>query len=156
MYSNQGSKNNLNGNKASSWPPGSTSIKDNRDMVLFGYNLYNTTLVNLKESTVTSITVQNVGKTIILKTTMMRLFIFFLNRDTDRLISVDEILKEVWDNYHLSSSSQRLWQVLQSLKTKLGTLGIPHDFIVRTEAGGYRVKIEFVIPLYYQCKKVSS
>ncbi|WP_202304994.1 winged helix-turn-helix domain-containing protein [Dryocola clanedunensis] len=156
MYSNQGSKNNLNGSEASSWPPGSTSNKDNRDMVLFGYNLYNTALVNIKESTITSITVQNVGKTIILKTTMMRLFIFFLNRGTDRLISVDEILKEVWDNYHLSSSSQRLWQVLQSLKTKLGTLGIPDDFIVRTEAGGYRVKIEFVIPLYYQRKKVSS
>ncbi len=83
---------------------------------------------------------------------MMRLFIYLLENADSKVIGNEEILTNVWDKYGLSSSSQRLWQVMHCLRNKLSTLGIAEDFITRTEEDhvrGFCINKERVTPIYY-------
>ena len=87
----------------------------------------------------------------IMRDTMMRLFLYLLKNACDRIVTNEEILYNVWDLHGLKSSSQRLWQVMQTLRFKLAMLGIPHDFIMRVETleiKGYAIKRESIRPLY--------
>ncbi|MTD38544.1 hypothetical protein GIX45_07880 [Erwinia sp. CPCC 100877] len=93
----------------------------------------------------------------IMRDTMMRLFLYLLKNACDRVVTTEEILYNVWDLYGLKSSSQRLWQVMQSLRLKLVMHGAPHDFIMRVETinvKGYAIKKECVRHLYLLGEKV--
>lgn len=89
---------------------------------------------------------------LILRKTMMRLFIYLLENANSTVIESEEILINVWDKNGLSSSSQRLWQVMGDLKKKLVTIGISEDFITRVEKGnmmGFSINPHRVTPIYY-------
>ncbi|MDU4290510.1 hypothetical protein [Mixta calida] len=87
----------------------------------------------------------------ILRDTMMRLFLYLLQNACDRIVTNEEILYHVWDLHGLKSSSQRLCQVMQTLRFRLAMLGVPHDFIMRiktSEVKGYSIKKNMVRPLF--------
>ncbi len=89
---------------------------------------------------------------LILRKTMMRMFIYLLEDANGSVIGSEDILTNVWDKYGLSSSSQRLWQVMRSLKNKISSVGVSEDFITRSEAGnirGFSVSPCKVTPIYY-------
>jgi DNA-binding winged helix-turn-helix (wHTH) protein len=84
--------------------------------------------------------------------TMLRLFLYLLEHADGDIVTNEQILFEVWDAYGLKSSSQRLWQVMQSLKFRLVMLGGPHDLIMRIEtfdSKGYTLKKGIVRPFYF-------
>ncbi|HBE9181138.1 TPA: hypothetical protein KNH08_004064 [Serratia fonticola] len=92
---------------------------------------------------------------VVLRDTMFRLFIYLLEHADGTIVDNSDILLNVWDKYGLSSSNQRLWQVMQALKFKLNLVGIPSDFIMRVESKGYYVR-ENMITVLYSDKKASS
>lgn len=62
---------------------------------------------------------------IVLKDTVMNLLIFLLTHANEEVVTKEEILREVWDENNLSSSNQRLWQVVTELKEKLSAMASP-------------------------------
>lgn len=92
---------------------------------------------------------------VILRDTMFRLFVYLLENANGSIIDNADILLEVWDKYGLSSSNQRLWQVVQALKEKLALVGVPGDFIMRIESKGYYLR-ESKITVLYSDKKPTT
>lgn len=96
-------------------------------------------------------------KFFVMRETMMRLFVYLLQNACDRIVTTEEILYNVWDLHGLKSSSQRLWQVMQSLRFKLAMLGVSHDFIMRIETietKGFSIKKDSVRPLFLIMEEV--
>lgn len=91
---------------------------------------------------------------IVLRETMFRLFAYLLENADGTIIENNVILLDIWDKHGLSSSNQRLWQVMYSLKIKLTSLGVPDDFIMRVESKGYYVKENLISVLYREQKPV--
>ncbi len=87
---------------------------------------------------------------VVLKDIVMKLLIYILTNARDDVVSKEEILKNVWDDNNLSSSNQRLWQVVNELKEKLSLIGISPDFIVNQRGKGYKVNHSYITPLYYK------
>lgn len=88
------------------------------------------------------------GKQEVFRDTMFRLLLCLLDNANGSIISNSSLLAEVWDMSGLMSSNQRLWQVMQRLKSKLHLIGIPDDFIMRVESKGYYVKESMITVLY--------
>jgi DNA-binding winged helix-turn-helix (wHTH) protein len=82
--------------------------------------------------------------------TMMQLFIYLLNNARTRMVTKEELLKKIWEENNLTSSTQRLWQVLNGLSAKLDLLGLPNDFIKNTKGRGYIITYDEIMPLYYK------
>ncbi|CAI2136001.1 Uncharacterised protein [Serratia quinivorans] len=80
---------------------------------------------------------------------MVRLLFFLLSRRDEEEIKIDELLFHVWDKYDLQSSSQRVWQVMQALKFRLKIMGVPDDFITRTDNKSYKIRGDLVTPIYF-------
>lgn len=120
---------------------------------IFGYFIPPNVQVDVIHSRIININsvVAEGGKGIItLRTTMMRLLSYLLEHANGEIILNDEILLNVWDKHELSSSTQRLWQVMQALKQRLNVVGIPDDFIIRVETKGFFIREGAVTPLYYK------
>lgn len=122
---------------------------------IYGYMIEPDIQVNISQNRIINITQlsdeKNAG-VIKLRKTMMRLFIYLLEHADSKVIGNEEILTNVWDKYGLSSSSQRLWQVMHCLRNKLAMLGIAEDFITRTEKDrvrGFCINKERITPIYY-------
>lgn len=122
---------------------------------ILGYLIESNIQVNISHNILINISLLVLEKkpnTIILRRTMMRLFIYLLENANSSVIESEEILVNVWDKHGLSSSSQRLWQVMRDLKRKLVTIGISEDFITRVEKGnimGFSINAHQVTPIYY-------
>ncbi|MEB6622474.1 winged helix-turn-helix domain-containing protein [Enterobacter roggenkampii] len=87
-------------------------------------------------------------KVIALSETQGRLFSFLLENRKSDLIDKNDIMKNVWDKFSLSSSSQRLWQTVNDLRKTLEHFGLPGEFITNIHGAGYIVDKTKVIPLY--------
>ncbi|SFD41639.1 winged helix-turn-helix domain-containing protein [Pragia fontium] len=87
---------------------------------------------------------------VVLKDTVMKLLIFLLTHASDHIVSNEEILQKVWEENNLSSSNQRLWQVVTELKEKLSLIGMPQDFIINRRGEGYKINSTRITPLYYK------
>ncbi|CAI1838546.1 winged helix-turn-helix domain-containing protein [Serratia fonticola] len=68
-----------------------------------------------------------------------RLLSFLLENRKSEVISKNKILKNVWDEFGLSSSNQRLWQEIKKLKSKLSSIGLNDDLITNVRGVGYSV-----------------
>ncbi len=68
-----------------------------------------------------------------------RLLSFLLENRKSDVISKNKILKNVWDEFGLSSSNQRLWQEIKKLKSKLSSIGLNDDLITNVRGIGYSV-----------------
>ncbi|KFC76665.1 winged helix-turn-helix domain-containing protein [Buttiauxella agrestis] len=84
-----------------------------------------------------------------LRDTMMRLLVFLLKNSNVRIISYNEIMMNVWEMYNLSSSNQRLWQVLHELENKLHSIGVMKGFFSKIEKKGISVNAGVLTTLYY-------
>lgn len=78
-------------------------------------------------------------KVVSLNDTQARLLKFLLVNRKDEVINRTDILHYVWDSFNLSSSNQRLWQSMNSLRRKLCSIGLPEDFITNVHGVGYSV-----------------
>ncbi|PVZ80246.1 hypothetical protein C9426_33190 [Serratia sp. S1B] len=87
-------------------------------------------------------------KIVSLNDTQSRLLSFLLHNRMDEIIDKDAIMKSVWDDFSLSSSSQRLWQSINDLRKKLSTVGIAEDIIINVHGIGYRIDESKVSSLY--------
>ncbi|WP_147199794.1 hypothetical protein [Pantoea sp. CCBC3-3-1] len=122
---------------------------------VFGYLIESDIQVNISYNSlinIKSLISEKKPNRLILRKTMMRLFIYLLKNANNAVIENEEILTNVWDKHGLSSSSQRLWQVMKDLKNKLIVIGISEDFIKRVEKGntmGFRINPHSVTPIYY-------
>ncbi|EOY8407217.1 winged helix-turn-helix domain-containing protein [Enterobacter hormaechei] len=83
-----------------------------------------------------------------LNETQTRLLRFLLNNRNKDVICRTDIMKEVWDEFSLSSSSQRLWQSMNDLRKKLSSAGLPDDFITNIYGHGYSVDQSKILSLF--------
>ncbi|CAI1717022.1 Transcriptional regulatory protein, C terminal [Serratia fonticola] len=87
-------------------------------------------------------------KVISLNEIQTRLLIYLLANCRDAVIYKNDIMKNVWEEINLSSSSQRLWHAINELRKKLASLGLPEDFIANVHGIGYSVDNHRVSSLF--------
>jgi DNA-binding winged helix-turn-helix (wHTH) protein len=124
---------------------------------VFGYHIEPDIYIEIAKKRVINTNFDNHlygGKQTILRDTMFRLLLCLLENANGSIIPNSTLLSGVWDMSGLMSSNQRLWQVMQSLKSKLHLIGISDDFIFRVESKGYYVKESMITVLYSEKKPV--
>ncbi|AXF78427.1 hypothetical protein LU631_06040 [Erwinia tracheiphila] len=132
---------------------------DQHSRKVFGYVIDKDIQVNIIQNRVININHLNQKDNhavVTLRKTMMRLFIYLLENANSKVIQHEDILLNVWDRHGLSSSTQRLWQVMHCLQNKLSLLGITDDLITRIESGpvrGYRLCKNKITTVYYYEQK---
>lgn len=82
--------------------------------------------------------------------TMKQLLVYLLEHARGKKVTKEELLTNIWDANNLSSSTQRLWQVIRKLNKKLMVLGLPCDFIQSTQGSGYIINYPDIIPFYFK------
>jgi len=97
-------------------------------------------LIRLEEKKTASITLKGTNKL---------LLEYLLRNGFGETIKKEDLLRHVWDENNLSSSSQRMWQVFKSLKGKIAILNCPADFIAHTKGVGYSIQNVHVSKLWY-------
>ena len=109
---------------------------------LLGYRIDNRLYYSVENKTLVSL--DGSEKSIPLRTTKARLLEYLLFKSGDEVITDQELLKNIWDKYGLSSSSQRLWLVMRELKVILCGFNVSDDLFIRVENNGYLVDVAFV------------
>lgn len=123
--------------------------------IIFGYYIGTDVHVDIKNKTLINVnkTLSSRQKTqVVLRDTMLRLFTFLLDHADGKIVDNTDILIYVWESNGLSSSNQRLWQVMKALKAKLKLVGIRDDFIMRVDSKGYYIREGMVTVLYGEKK----
>ncbi|PVZ84269.1 hypothetical protein C9426_23520 [Serratia sp. S1B] len=87
-------------------------------------------------------------KIVSLSETQSRLLSFLLHNRGEDIIDKDNIMESVWDDFGLSSSSQRLWQLVNDLRKKLSVVGVQNDIIINVHGAGYKIDDSQVLSLY--------
>ncbi|OQV39248.1 helix-turn-helix domain-containing protein [Pantoea vagans] len=85
---------------------------------------------------------------IILRKTMSHVLEYLFENATVDVVTDSELMENVWDRHGLSSSTQRVWQVMSNLKSKLFFLGLSDDVILRVSKKGYLLKSDSVERLF--------
>ena len=75
------------------------------------------------------ITLRGARKQIQLRSTMACLLEYLLAHGRERIVNDEELMINVWEKNNLRPSAQRLWQVIQSLKSRLGKVRISRSFL---------------------------
>ncbi|MBK5144202.1 winged helix-turn-helix domain-containing protein [Budviciaceae bacterium BWR-B9] len=124
------------------------------DRDLFGFLINSDIQVDIDNRRLTKVSSEGTDNVIsfgaiTLKETMMRLLVYLLTHANDKAISRDEILVKVWDENNLTSSNQRLSQMIGELQSKLSIIGVPTDFITNVRGIGYKINGYYIRPLYY-------
>jgi len=88
------------------------------------------------------------GEDIILRKTMSHVLEYLFENATIDVVTDSELMENVWDRHGLSSSTQRVWQVMSNLKSKLFFLGLSDDVILRVSKKGYLLKGDSVERLF--------
>lgn len=114
---------------------------DNR---LYGFLLNDSVLFNIATRRLVHYTDEHAEhtmsfKAVSLSETQSRLLTCLLENRANAVIYKHDIMKRVWDELSLSSSSQRLWQTVNELRKKLSFIGLPDDFITNVHGMGYAV-----------------
>ncbi|WP_240769905.1 winged helix-turn-helix domain-containing protein [Pantoea agglomerans] len=85
---------------------------------------------------------------IILRKTMSHVLEYLFENATIDVVTDSELMENVWDKHGLSSSTQRVWQVMSNLKSKFFFLGLSDDVILRVSKKGYLLKSDSVERLF--------
>lgn len=104
------------------------------DRVLYGYSIGDSLEFRVSPSVLINI---KTGKTLRLRATMSRLLNYLLFRSKEKLIEDERIMVDVFENYGLRCSKQRLWQAIRSLKNVIMRLGYNKELILRVNNAGF-------------------
>ena len=88
------------------------------------------------------------GEDLILRKTMSHVLEYLFENATIDVVTDSELMENVWDKHGLSSSTQRVWQVMSNLKSKFFFLGLSDDVILRVSKKGYLLKGDSVERLF--------
>ncbi|WP_323078256.1 winged helix-turn-helix domain-containing protein [Klebsiella quasipneumoniae] len=83
-----------------------------------------------------------------LRSTMACLLEYLLAHGRARLVSDEELMINVWEKNNLRPSAQRLWQVIQTLKSRLNQAGVESTLIIRVKCAGYYINPACVTEIY--------
>ncbi|ELV3390472.1 hypothetical protein SGI62_004393 [Enterobacter hormaechei] len=87
--------------------------------------------------------------TVALSDAGMHILSYLLSKSkSQRLFPKDEILAEVMDSIYAYSTNQKLWYILNELKSRLNSVGLPDDFITQQRAKGVSVGPYQITELY--------
>ncbi|MEN0581395.1 hypothetical protein AAIG39_20670 [Phytobacter palmae] len=118
---------------------------------IFGYHIFPDIYFELEKKSLINVSQKHMTQrtnVVFLRDTMFRLLVFILENAGEGIIYDATILLEVWDRYGLSSSNQRLWQVMSALKNKLRMTNAPEDLIMRVDSKGFFVRKDLITVLY--------
>lgn len=127
------------------------------DKEIFGYHIFPDIYFELEKKSLINVSQKHMTQrtnVVFLRETMFRLLVFILENAGEGIIYDTTILFEVWDKYGLSSSSQRLWQVMSALKNKLRMTNAPEDLIMRVDSKGFYVRKDLITVLYCDKKRM--
>ncbi|SFF21523.1 DNA-binding winged helix-turn-helix (wHTH) domain-containing protein [Phytobacter palmae] len=127
------------------------------DKEIFGYHIFPDIYFELEKKSLINVSQKHMTQrtnVVFLRETMFRLLVFILENAGEGIIYDTTILFEVWDKYGLSSSSQRLWQVMSALKNKLRMTNAPEDLIMRVDSKGFFVRKDLITVLYCDKKRM--
>lgn len=85
-----------------------------------------------------------------INSTMLHLLLYLLANARTDVVTKEELLEKIWEENYLTSSTQRLWQVLNGLKEKLQLMGLSEEFIKNIKGKGYVITSNEIFPLYYK------
>ena len=94
---------------------------------LLGYKLADNIFYCLHHREI--ITLRGTRTQVQLRSTMACLLEYLLAHGRERLVSDEELMINVWEKNNLRPSAQRLWQVIQSLKSRLHQAGVELSLI---------------------------
>ena len=94
------------------------------------------------------ITLRGARKQIQLRSTMACLLEYLLAHGRERIVNDEELKINVWEKNNLRPSAQRLWQVIQSLKSRLAEVGVENTLIIRVKCEGYYINNAYVAEIY--------
>ncbi|WP_434638885.1 winged helix-turn-helix domain-containing protein [Klebsiella sp. I138] len=80
--------------------------------------------------------------------TMENLLIYLLENAHGAVVSDESLMLNVWEENSLSSSTQRLGQVIKALKNIIVKAGIEEPVIFRLPGRGYTLDSGLVFPMY--------
>lgn len=125
------------------------------DNKLFGFIIDNDIQLDIANKRLFRITTEASGNLIYfgsvsLSDTPTRLLVFLLKRARYAYIAKEDILRDVWENNDLTSSTQRLWKTIKELRLKLEAIGLANDFIVNVKGSGYALNFQSLTPLFYE------
>lgn len=115
------------------------------DRVLYGYSIGDSLEFRVSPSILINI---KTGKTLRLRATMSRLLNYLLFRSKEKLIEDERIMVDVFENYGLRCSKQRLWQSIRALKNVMMRLGYNNELILRVNNAGFTlsdVRVDMLI-----------
>lgn len=79
---------------------------------------------------------------------MENLLIYLLENAHGAVVSDESLMLNVWEENSLSSSTQRLGQVIKALKNIIVKAGIEEPVIFRLPGRGYTLDSGLVFPMY--------
>ena len=114
---------------------------------VFGYMLGADFLIVLEKSVLIPIGMKK-ASSIHIRPTMFRLLIYLIENASPNPILDDDIMRDVWEEYGLSASKARLWQVMNAMSKKLCLKDTFFDLFRRVENTGYFVNKEYIRVIY--------
>lgn len=104
------------------------------ERVLYGYSIGECLEFRVSPALLINI---KTGKTLRLRATMSRLLNYLLFRSKEKLIEDERIMVDVFENFGLRCSKQRLWQAIRALKNVMIRLGYSKELILRVNNAGF-------------------
>lgn len=122
---------------------------------IFGFLINENIQVDIRNRRIIRFTTDNIGRSYylnvsvtVIKEQSMFLLAYLLANGRDKLVRRDDILRNVWDERNLKSSSQILWSALKELRTELKLLGFDDGFIKSEKGGLYSINARKIQALH--------
>lgn len=87
-------------------------------------------------------------KEIRLRSTQSNVLEYLLEHAIESFVTDEELMLNVWEKNDLRASTQRVWQVINSLRLKIHELGISDDFILRVSKKGFYIRESSIRTIY--------
>lgn len=95
------------------------------------------------------------GVSLRLRPTMARLLQYILNHAGNHMIEDRDIMAEVFDNYGLKCSKQRLWHSVNTLRTVFMKCGFVQPFLYRVNNSGFIISgVEIGVLMHYPIRDI--
>ncbi|HEM6801147.1 winged helix-turn-helix domain-containing protein [Citrobacter koseri] len=128
---------------------------------LFGFQINNDIQFDIAQKRLIRISVTNsvhsmAWGVVYLSDPMVRFLACLLIRkdNGENIVSKKTVLKEVWEDHGLISSSQLLWKTVRELNIRLASIGLL-DFVINVTGTGYSLVDYVIVPLFYSKNQIN-